>query len=203
MHDQTIHIVDDDLVTRELLTEMLRITGYGVQTYASAEAFLLAQTEDRPGCLVLDIQLPGMNGDELQDEMARRGMSLPIVFLTGHGDIPTSVRAMRGGAVDFLVKPVTRDTLLKAIKEALVIDARERQLRGERDSCLARLQHLTERERQILDMAISGLQNKEIARDLGLSHRTVEAHRARIFLKLGVNSIIEAVRLVNHANPRI
>jgi FixJ family two-component response regulator len=140
--------------------------------------------------------MPGMNGAELQAEMARRGIDLPIIFLSGQGDIPTTVRAMREGALDFLTKPVTLPVLIQAIDAALARDAENHRLALERRELRSRLEKLSAREREVLDLALAGLQNKEIARDLGLSHRTVEVHRSRIFLKLGVTSLMEAMRLI-------
>lgn len=196
MNDSTIFVVDDEEISRTLLAEMLETIGYRVEGYGSAEAFLDAWRPDKQGCLILDMYLPGMTGEDLQSVMQARGISLPIVFVSGQGDIPTTVRAMRGGAVDFLTKPVDLATLRHAIESALERGRAQRRELVERQTSIALLERLSPRERQVLDLALSGMHNKEIARQLGLSHRTVEVHRSRIFLKLGVGSLIDAMRLV-------
>ncbi len=194
MTQQTVFVVDDEPVVREMLREMLETGGHNVECHESAESLLTTWSEGRHGCLLLDMVLPGMSGVALQEELARRGIHLPVVFLSGHGDIPTTVKAMRGGALDFLTKPVSRPVLLKAVEAALELDRQSWQAESARGEFQARLDKLSQRERQVLDLAISGMQNKEIARELGLSHRTVEVHRSRLFLKLGVTSIVDAMR---------
>ncbi len=194
MTQQTVFVVDDEPVVREMLKAMLEAGGHSVECHESAESLLTSWSEGRHGCLVLDMVLPGMSGAALQEELARRGINLPIVFLSGHGDIPTTVKAIRGGALDFLTKPVSRPVLLKAVEAALELDRQSLQAESARSHFQARLDKLSQRERQVLDLAISGMQNKEIARELGLSHRTVEVHRSRLFLKLGVISVVDAMR---------
>jgi RNA polymerase sigma factor (sigma-70 family) len=196
MDDQTVYVVDDEPVAREMIRQMLEVSGYRVEGYDSAEAFLAAWAGGRPGCLILDMVMPGMSGEALQEELTRRHIDLPVIFLSGHGDIPTTVRAMRGGALDFLTKPVPLPVLLKAVESALASDRRARQMDNDRRAFKTRLDKLSQRERQVLDLALTGMQNKEIARMLDLSHRTVEVHRSRIFLKLGVTSVVEAIRRV-------
>jgi len=199
MFQQTVYVVDDEEVIRVLLSELLGAHGYHVRTFESAEAFLEALHPEWQGCLLLDMVLPGMSGMALQEALAQRAFSMPIVFVSGQGDIPSTVRAMRHGADDFLTKPVVGEELLRAVAHALARDREARQAAAERQASLARLATLSAREREILYMALAGLQNKEIARELGLSHRTVEAHRSRVLLKLGVDSVIAAMRLVNAA----
>jgi FixJ family two-component response regulator len=194
MNDQTVFVVDDDEIVLEVLALMLEDAGYTVERHGSAESFLAAFNPKRHGCLVLDMLLPGMSGEALQSELLRQGIDLPIVFMSAHGDIPTTVRAIRGGALDFLTKPVDRDLLLRSVAAALQRDGWARQEETLKQEFQTRFDQLSRRERQILDMAFAGMQNKEIARNLGLSHRTIEAHRARIFLKLGVNSLMDAMR---------
>jgi FixJ family two-component response regulator len=193
MNRATVYVVEDDDIIREVIAELLLAQGERAECFASAEAFLDALRPDWHGCLLLDLVLPGMSGTDLQAELARRGVGLPIVFMSAHGDVPTTVQAMRGGAVDFLTKPIGADDLERAVHAALERDHQTRRLESRQRTLRARLASLSQRERQILDLALTGMQNKEIARELDLSHRTVEAHRARIFLKLGVNSIIEVM----------
>jgi FixJ family two-component response regulator len=196
MNEQTVFLVDDEEVIRDMLSEMLVMSGYRVECHASAEAFLNAWRPGRHGCLVLDMFLPGMSGEALQAELSRRDIALPVIFLSGHGDIPTTVRAMRGGALDFLTKPVDLRVLTQVVNNALAHDRQTRREEAERCAFMERLNTLSQRERQILDLALTGLQNKEIGRILDLSHRTVEVHRSRIFLKLGVHSIVDTVRQI-------
>lgn len=191
----TIFIVDDDPAVRDSLTLLLGASGLRVETYASARAFLEAYTPERPGCLLLDVRMPGMSGLELQAELAARGVSLPIIFITAHGDVPMSARAFRTGAVDFLEKPLDHDLLLQRIREAVDRDAEARRRRAERAEYRARLARLTRREREVLTYVVQGKSNKEIARALDVSHRTVEAHRARLMDKMEVQSLPALVEI--------
>jgi FixJ family two-component response regulator len=186
-----IHVVDDDESLRASLTELFKAAGYRVCEYASTGDFLLAPPTDEPGCLLLDVRLPGPSGLELQSGMRRHGIDLPVIFLTGYADVPTSVRAMKAGAVDFLEKPVTREVLLEAIRRALAYDAAQRAVRDNARKRSARLQALTIREREVFDRIVEGKLNKQIADELGVALRTVKAYRSQLMVKLGVNSAAE------------
>jgi len=189
-----IHVVDDDPSFLKALSRLLRAGGYPAQTYSSASEFLRRNDPESRGCIIVDLRMPGQSGLELQERLATSGSQVPVIFLTGHGDIPTSVRAMRDGAVDFLTKPVKRRDLFEAIERALVRNREE----SERRACLRELQDrfdaLTPREREVMLHVIGGELNKQIAFDLGTSERTIKAHRASIMDKLGVQSVAELVR---------
>ena len=190
-----VHLVDDDDAFRTALTRLLQAAGYAVRSYASAGDFLIARPVDAPGCLLLDIRMPGPSGLELQAALRDQGNSLPIVFLTGHGDIPASVRAMKAGAIDFLEKPVEREPLLRAVREALARDG-EARARGSRLQTLrARYDTLTPREREVFAGVVAGRLNKQIASDIGSAERTVKAHRAQVLAKMEVGSVAELARL--------
>lgn len=195
MSGPKVFVVDDDAAVRDSLSLLLETEGLQAETYPSAEAFLGALRADWSGCVVLDVRMPGMTGPALQAELGRRGVQLPIIFLTAHGDIPTTVQAMKSGAVDFLTKPVNGALLLDRVHAALARNSHERKREAERRTLRARLALLTVREREILALAVAGQPNKEIARHLGISYRTVEVHRSRILLKAGANSLIELARL--------
>ncbi len=186
-----IHVVDDDDSLRTALLRLLGAAGFEACGYASTGDFLLNPLPDRPGCILLDIQMPGPSGLELQAALQRQGMALPIVFLTGHADVPSSVRAMKAGAVDFLTKPVERATLLDALRRALARDADQRASRAEADALRALFTSLTPRERAVFDRIVAGRLNKQIAVELGIAERTVKAERARVMAKLGVGSAAE------------
>jgi two-component system, LuxR family, response regulator FixJ len=194
--EPTVFVVDDDEITRDVVAAILEMDDYRVETFASAEAFLEQISPERHGCLVLDMCLPGMSGSELQAELSQRGSPVPIIFMSAHGDVPTTVRAMRGGALDFLTKPIDPDSLLGCVRTALERDARHRRIHAHRQPFMVLMHSLSGREKEILNLALAGMQNKDIARRLDLSPRTVEAHRARLFLKLGVKSLIEVVNLI-------
>jgi FixJ family two-component response regulator len=199
-----IHVVDDDPSLRTAVMRLLRTAGYEVHAHASAGEFLLAQTTQRPGCVVLDVRMPGPSGLDVQDAFARTDDALPIIFLTGQGDIPMSVRAMKSGAVDFLTKPVRRQALLSAVQTALARDAEQRQARGRLSDLRGRYEHLTPRERAVLALVVAGKLNKQIAAELGTSERTIKAHRAQVMEKMQVDSLAELVRVAGqlHAdNP--
>jgi FixJ family two-component response regulator len=181
-----IHVVDDDTSLRESLLDLLAAAGYEARGYASTGAFLLHPPVDRPGCVLLDVRMPGPSGLELQEVLPRHGVTLPVIFLTGHADVPSSVRAMKAGAVDFLEKPVERDALLGAIRRALGRDDSERTAREADDRRRKRLAALTPREREIFDLVVAGKLNKQIAAHLGIGLRTVKAYRAQVMAKLGV-----------------
>jgi FixJ family two-component response regulator len=189
-----VRVVDDDEAFRTAITRLLKAGGYDVQAYSSAGDFLLEEEDSRPGCVVLDLKMPGPDGLELQSAIARRANPLPIVFLTGHGDIAASVRAMKNGAEDFLTKPVKKEALFAAIESALVRDDRRRSEREEGDRIRRRFEALSPRERAVLEHVVAGRLNKQIASAIGTSERTVKAHRARVMRKMGASSVAELVR---------
>jgi FixJ family two-component response regulator len=192
-----VHVVDDDDSLRRALARLLRAAGFEVRDYASAGAFLLARPPEAPGCLVLDVRMPGPSGLELQAGLARDASPLPVVFLSGHGDVATSVQAMKAGAVDFLTKPVDREALLGAVRRALSRDADERATRARRSALRARYAALTAREREVLAGVVAGRLNKQIAADLGTAERTVKAHRAQVMEKMQVASVAELVHVAD------
>ena len=195
MSTPIIHVVDDDASFRTAVTRLLRAAKYQVRDYASAAEFLDSDAGAAPGCILLDLRMPGVSGSDLQQSLANMDEPLPIVFLTGYGDIPASVRAMKAGAVDFLTKPVPRDTLLRAVQSALERDATERKSRAILRELRRRYETLTPREREVLAHVVGGKLNKQIASDLGTAERTIKAHRASIMGKLCVPSVAELVRL--------
>ena len=191
----TVFVVDDDEAVRASLKLLLKTLGLPAQTYASAQEFLATFDERRGGCLVLDIRMPGMSGLELQEELNTRGAMLPIIFITGHGDVPMAVEAMQRGAMDFLQKPFRDQDLLDRISEALAKDRAGRELLGNRERIRARVAALTPREREVMALVTQGKANKVIAADLDLSQRTVEIHREHVMEKMGANSLAHLVRM--------
>jgi two-component system response regulator FixJ len=192
----TVFIVDDDAAVRDALKFLLRSVGHPVETFASAQDFLDAYRDDRPGCMVLDIRMPGMSGLELQEKLVERRSILPIIFITGHGDVPMAVEAMQAGAMDFIQKPFRDQDLLDRINQALDKDAAMRRSIKELNSIRERLASLTPREREVMDLVVHGKANKVIAGDLDLSQRTVEIHRARVMEKMQASSLAHLVRMV-------
>jgi FixJ family two-component response regulator len=195
MPPATVFIVDDDASILKAVSRLLRAGGYVVQTFASAADFLAALTPEAAGCVVVDLRMPGQSGRDLQSVLATGDNPMPVIFLTGHGDIPTGVHAMRDGAVDFLTKPVKKENLFAAIERALARDAGEREQRARTRDLRDRFDQMTPREREVLAHVIGGKLNKQIAFDLGTSERTIKAHRASIMEKLDVHSVAELVRL--------
>jgi FixJ family two-component response regulator len=191
-----VHLVDDDPSLRAALSGLLRAAGYEVRAYASAAEFLLDETAGASGCLLLDLKLKGPSGFDLQDALARRGSGIPIVFMSAHGDIPASVRAMKGGAVDFLTKPVQRGALLAAIRAALAREATQSASAERLSDLRTRYARLTARERAVLEGVVAGKLNKQIAADLGVAERTVKTHRASVMTKLGADSPAVLGRIV-------
>ena len=190
-----IHIVDDDEGFRTALVRLLAAHGFQVREYASAGDFLLAWPTEAPGCLLLDVRMPGPSGLELQAALVERGDALPVIFLSGYGDVPTSVRAMRRGAIDFLTKPVDTAGLLAAIRVGLHADAEHRQTARRQKELHARFDTLTPRERAVYSQVIEGRLNKQIAGTLNTCERTVKAHRAHVMQKLHVRSVADLVRI--------
>jgi FixJ family two-component response regulator len=186
-----IHVVDDDESFRPALLRLLGAAGFEAKGYASTGDFLLNPLPDRPGCVLLDVRMPGPSGLELQAALQRQGIALPVVFLTGHADVSSSVRAMKAGAVDFLTKPVKRETLLEALRRALSRDADQRAARAEADLLRSLFASLTPRERAVFDRIVAGRLNKQIAAELGIAERTVKAERAQVMTKLRVGSAAE------------
>lgn len=197
----TIHVVDDDESFHEAITRLLRAAGYKVQNHTDVGHFLLAQFDGAPGCILLDIQMPGFNGLDLQEALVRRPETLPIIILSGYGDVPSTVRAMKAGAIDFLTKPVERNALLNAINNALAHDARERASRKLLAHLRARYDSLTAREREVFSRVIAGKMNKEIAGELNAAERTIKAHRARVMKKMHAGSVAELVHIADQLQP--
>jgi len=195
----TIFVVDDDASFRNAIAHLLHAGGYAVQAFASATDFLESFRGCTPGCVLLDVHMPGLTGLELQSALARAENPLPIVFVTGQGDIPTSVQAMRAGAEDFLTKPIRKAVLFPAITRALARDAQERKQRARRRELRARFEALTPREREVLTQVLRGQLNKQIASALATSERTIKAHRANLMAKLQVQSVAELGQLAHEA----
>jgi FixJ family two-component response regulator len=192
----TVFVVDDDAGVRDSLRWLLESVHFGVETFPSAEAFLASHAEDRPGCLLLDVRMPGMGGARLMDRLIASGKTIPIIFLSEHIDLPFVVQAVKAGAVDFLQKPCNHHQLLEKVRGALDLDAERRALKSRRSDVDERLATLTTREREVLDMVIAGLSNKMIARKLDISPKTVETHRGRVMHKLCAQSVAELVQMV-------
>jgi two-component system response regulator FixJ len=191
-----VFIVDDDPAVRESMGMLMASAGLDSCGFPSARDFLAAYEPEVPGCLVLDLRMPGMSGIELQEELDRRGATLPIIFLTAYADVPTAVGAVRAGAVDFLQKPVDGGRLLNRVRDALGIDSRSRARRSEAEGARERLARLTARESEVLQLVVEGHTNKAVAKILGISRRTVETHRARIMRKTDAASLPELIRIV-------
>jgi two-component system, LuxR family, response regulator FixJ len=196
--DALVYLVDDEYAVRDSLTLLIESTGQTVKSFASAEAFLTHYNPEQPGCLLLDVRMPSMSGLELQDELLRREISIPIIFISGHAGIPDSAKAFRAGAVDFLEKPFDNEILLKRIEEALNKDIASREQLNEHREIQKHLAHLTVREKEVLSLVFRGYSNKETARMLDISNRTVEAHRASIMEKMQANSLAELMVMVTH-----
>ncbi len=195
----TIFLVDDDPSFLGSVARLCRASGFAVRAFSCAADFLAQRSPDAPGCVVADLQMPGMNGLELQEALARSDNPLPIVFLTGQGDIPTSVKAMRHGAEDFLTKRAPRQELLAAVQRALARDARHREARTRRHELRARFDQLTPREREVLRHVLQGQLNKQIAADLGVAERSVKRHRTSLMAKLEVESVAQLAQLAAEA----
>jgi FixJ family two-component response regulator len=196
---ETVFIVDDDTSFLQSVSRLLRAVGYSVQAFASASEFLARLAPGMSGCVVTDLQMPGMNGLELQAALRRSANPLPVIFLTGQGDIPATVNAMRSGAEDFLTKRAPKEELLAAVERAFQRDAQERQQREQLQSLRQRFDELSQRELEVLSHVVQGRMNKQIAADLNINERTVKLHRTNITRKLAVQSVAELTRLVDEA----
>lgn len=194
MIEATVFVVDDDSSTREVLAWLMKRHGMRAAVFPNARAFLESYREDSPGCLVVDLDMPGMSGLELQQSLKARGVRLPVIFLSGHADVPKAVRAVREGAIDFIEKPFDYRRVVELVKECIRRDAEERAMLERRRLHSERLATLTLREREVLTLVVAGRMNREIAEALDISVKTVEAHRARIMEKLEVNSVAELVQ---------
>ncbi len=200
-NEATVFVVDDDQAMRTSLQWLIESTGMSVQTFESADVFLASYYPGRAGCLLLDVRMPGMSGLELQAHLARAGYHLPVIMITGHGDVSMAVKAMKAGAVDFIEKPFHDEDLLRSIRRALEHDQRHRASQAVRAEIAARLAELTPREHEVMGMVTEGKSNREIAAELGVSAKTVEAHRARVMEKMRADSLAELVRMALIATP--
>jgi len=199
MSEPTVFIIDDDPSARKGITRLVRAAGMNAESFASAEDFLTSGRSDGPGCIVLDVRMPEMTGPELQEELDRADYCMPIIFLSAHGDVPTTAKAMKKGAVDFLTKPVDKDDLLEAIRISLAKDAEKCAQRAESNFMSEHIKRLTPREYEIMTYVITGMLNKQIAFELNISEETVKIHRGRVMQKLEIVSVAELVRLCGKA----
>jgi len=191
----TVFVVDDDPAVRQSLRWLIESVGLTVKAYGTANEFLEQYSHDGHGCLVLDVRMPGLSGLDLQEKLAARNIEIPIIVVTGHADVPMAIRAIKAGALDFIEKPFNDQVLLERIGQALAADARIRKTQNERAEIAARLESLTSREREVMEMVVSGKANKVIAGQLGVSQKTVEVHRANVMKKMQVESLAGLVRL--------
>jgi FixJ family two-component response regulator len=195
--DAMVFVVDDDAPLRESLQNLIRSVGLRVEAFASAQEFLDRPRPEVPGCLVLDVRLPGLSGLDLQQRMAEGNRDMPIIFITGHGDIPMTVQAMKAGAVAFLTKPFRDQELLDAIQQALVRDRKAREQRAKSEELRCRYRSLTPREREVMALVVAGLLNKQIAAELGTSEASVKVHRQHVMEKMGAGSLAALVRMAD------
>lgn len=196
----TVFVIDDDASVREAIDSLIRSVGINVRTFASAQEFMTSKRPDAPACLVLDVRMPGLSGLDLQRELANAGIRIPVIFITGHGDIPMSVRAMKAGAVEFLTKPFRDQDLLDAISQAIERDRAERVQFAEVVELQRRFEELTPREREVMEQVVAGLLNKQIANRLNISEVTVKLHRHQVMEKMKAQSLAELVRMAEKLN---
>ena len=201
--DQIVHVVDDDEALRDSLVWMLEANGYAVSAHDSAEAFLDGLSTTMTGCILLDVRMPGMSGLELFEELQRRRCGLPVVFITGHGDVPMAVSALKQGAVDFIEKPFGERDMMRLVEQCLLLERDTREKRLQEADTARRLEQLTQREREVLELIIVGRLNKQIADVLGISIKTVEVHRARVMEKMGAHSLAELVQHIVSLEPGV
>jgi FixJ family two-component response regulator len=194
-----VRVVDDDASVLKSLDRLLRSAGFAVRTFPSPQVFLQQNDGDAPGCVVLDLSMPGLDGLQLQAALAQSGDACPVIFITGHGDVAASVRAMKAGAVDFLTKPFDQAELVAAVRAAIEMDRVARAERAERAGAVARIAALTPREREVMAQVVAGHLNKQIAAELGISEKTVKVHRARVMAKMEAGSVAELVTMVSSA----
>ena len=199
MTEGIVFVVDDDAAVRRALERLIKSVGLKVESFASAQEFLNRGRPDRPACVVTDVRMPGLSGLDLQKELADADLSMPIIFMTGHGTVPMSVRAMKAGAVDFLQKPVDEQVLLDAIHQALEQGSREQEELAEKTEIQRRIDSLTAREREVFELVVSGMLNKQIAAELGASEKTIKVHRARVMQKMQADSLADLVRMAERA----
>ena len=198
----TIFVVDDDASVRDAISNLLESVGLHARVFGSTEEFWNASRPDAPSCLVLDVRLPGVNGLEFQEVLEKTGVSIPIIFITAHGDVPMTSRAMKGGAIEFLMKPFQKSDLLAAIHQGLERDRVLRQGQAELSSLSSRFQQLTTREKEVMNLVVTGLINKQVGAQLGLSEVTVKVYRSRVMQKMEANSLAELVRMSDKLKPQ-
>ncbi len=196
MKDAMVYVVEDDEAVRDSLMLLLKSEGFDVSEFSDAESFLAVYDDRMSGCIVLDIRMPGMDGMTLQTELLNQSSILPIIFVTGHGDVPLAVDAMKNGAVDFIQKPYKENALIEKVREAIALDEKQRKMLNERKLIKENLEKLTPRELEVMNMMIEGNANKVIAIDLNISQRTVEIHRSRVMHKMGTSSLAHLVKMV-------
>jgi FixJ family two-component response regulator len=198
----TIFVVDDDASVRDAIGNLLESVGLRAEAFASTEEFWKARRPNAPSCLVLDVRLPGVNGLEFQEKLAKASVSIPIIFITAHGDVPMTSRAMKAGAIEFLMKPFQKEDLLAAVRQGLERDRIRREEQAEVSLLQSRAEQLTSREREVMDLVVTGLINKQIGAQLGLSEVTVKAHRSHVMQKMEATSLAELVRMSDKLKPR-
>jgi FixJ family two-component response regulator len=195
-YEPTVFVVDDDEAVRLSLSMLVETVGLKVRTFKNGQEFLDSCERDQAGCVVLDVRMPGMSGLEVQAKLNQEGMDMPVIIVTGHGDVPMAVEALKAGAVDFVEKPFRDQTLLDNIQEAIELDARNRRSQAQQNEVEAKKALLTRREQQVMELLVAGKNNKTIAYELQISQKTVDFHRANVLAKMGVRSVVELVRLV-------